>query len=126
MSTPGVTVLQLVADHRRKADEFERYNPATAETIRALAAEYEQAVRDSMPEWWTLAAVQQAKGWSPKWLRARCEELLHVGKARKGKNHRWLMRWDAVLELPSRPERSEEIDPGDDLDALADELARSA
>lgn len=126
MSAPGVTVLELVARHRRTAAEIERYNAATAETIRTLAEEYERAVRDSMPEWWTLAAVQQAKGWRAHWLRRRCQRLQHLGMARKGSNHHWLMRWDAVLELPDRQAPREEVDPGEDIDALAETLARTA
>lgn len=123
MSSPGVAVLERVKVHRQRAEDMAPYAPQQAELLRTLASEYERAVLDSMEEWWTLAAVQQAKPWSMKWLRERCRDLVGERKARKAENGHWEMRWDAVLALPSPPVRLEEIDVGEDLDALADALA---
>lgn len=123
MSTPGVAVLRLVEEHRRKAEVVAEFNPQEAEIIRGIAEAYESAVRESMPEWWSLPAVQQAKAWSLRSLRRRCRDLARSGRARKGANGRWEMRWDAVLELPDPPARFDDIEVGEDLDALADQLA---
>jgi len=122
MSTPGVAVLNRVDEHRRRASEMEPYAPQQAELLRTLADEYEREVLDSIEEWWTTAAVQQAKGWSMEWIRRKARELVGVGKARKTEGGHWEIRWDAVLALPNPPERLEELEV-DDIDALAEELA---
>ena len=122
VSSPSVAVLRLVREHREKADVVAEFNPTEADMIRNLAGYYERAVMDSIQEWWSLHAVQQAKGWSPKWLRGRCRELEAQGKARRhGGGGHWEMRWDAVLELPHPPVRADELDPEDE--SMIEELA---
>ena len=124
MSTPGQAVLERVKRHRELASTMEAYAPDQARVMRELAGEYEAVVMSNMPEWWSLVAVQASKGWGQKWLRNRCKSLAEIGKAKKGENGRWIMRWDAVLETPDRPREQAEIDASRDLDELADELAR--
>lgn len=121
--SPGIAVLDLARRHREDADVVERYSSHDAEIIRRLADEYEDAVKRSLPEWWTLPAVQTAKPWSMKSLRRRAKALEQDGKARRGKNGHWELRWDAVLALPQPPVRLEEIDPEDEamLERLASE-----
>lgn len=124
MSSPGVAVLDLVREHREKADVVAEYNPVTADTMRTMADEYERAVKDTIPEWWTLGMVRQAKPWSYKWLRRRCVDMESEGRARKSDTGRWEMRWDAVLELGNPQARLDPIQvAGEDLEALAEKLA---
>ena len=122
MSAPGVAVLELVREQREKAAVVEEFNPTEAAFIRRIADQYEEAVKLSMPEWWTLAAVQAAKPWSMKALRRRARRLQSEGRARKNPgNGHWEIRWDAVMEMNDPPVRLEEVDPDDE--AMLDELA---
>jgi hypothetical protein len=124
MSTPGVAVLKLADEFRRKADVVGEFNATEAAIIRAVVERFATVVENTMAEWWTLEMVRAAKPWSYRWLRRRCRELAGEGKARKGPAGRWELRWDVVLAMKEPPARLDEILVEEqDIDTLARELA---
>lgn len=123
MSTPGEAVLERVRRHREEAATMEAYAPEVARVLRAAAEQYERDVLAHTPEWWTLAAVQAAKGWTARTLHRMAARLEARGQARRGAAGRWEFRWDAVYAMRSSPRQLQELEVGADLSALAETLA---
>lgn len=123
MSTPGEAVLERVKRHRETAAEMERFSPDVARVLREAAADYERDVLEHTPEWWSLQAVSVAKGWAHKTLQRMAARLEASGKARKNDNGHWELRWDAVYDMKDAPRRLPDLDVGDDISALAEQLA---
>jgi len=103
---------------------MERWAPDAARVLREAADDYEREVLSHTPEWWSLPAVQAAKGWSMRTLHRMAARLETDGKARKTDGGRWEFRWDAVYEMKDSPRRLEEIEVDEDnISELAERLA---
>lgn len=112
----------LWEEHAEVQRRYNRDDPK-AQTLARCAEDVRRILGETTPEWVPIRTVHATTGQSLTTLRRRCEELVHLGQARKGPGGRWVMALAAALDVPVRSDRLQ-IDGKQDLHQLARILGR--